>query len=180
MDVWVEFKNASKWQAEALFRNFFPSAEDEKDEPLDEEQIEREMAELRKAELIKAELKESTGLAAKPTSTSPQSLWSMFSPTSTSSQPDLTSSDEPDVGATARGRTLSTPNGKPKDKQFGDSNHSYLPPPVEDHILASQHSAKPLDAATLNKFAKKFADCVPEEEFSVAALQGCEYPKFCL
>ena len=28
MDVWVEFKNASKWQCEALFRNFFPSSED--------------------------------------------------------------------------------------------------------------------------------------------------------
>lgn len=167
MDVWVEFKNASKWQAEALFRNFFPSAEDEKEEPLDEEQIEREMAELRKAELVKAE--HMKGLAANPIPTSPQSLWSMFSPTSTSSQPDLTSSN---ASSEPRART---PNGKPKDKQFGDSNHSYLPPPVEDHILASQHSAKPLDAATLNKFAKKFADCVPEEEFSVAALQGCEY-----
>ena len=29
MDVWVEFKDASKWQAEALFRNFFPSAEED-------------------------------------------------------------------------------------------------------------------------------------------------------
>ena len=28
MDVWIEFKHASKWQAEALFRNFFPSIED--------------------------------------------------------------------------------------------------------------------------------------------------------
>ncbi|KAG1751425.1 uncharacterized protein EDB91DRAFT_1234814 [Suillus paluster] len=27
MDVWVEFKNSSKWQAEALFRNFFPSTD---------------------------------------------------------------------------------------------------------------------------------------------------------
>jgi chaperone BCS1 len=38
-----------------------------------------------------------------------------------------------------------------------------------------QHSAKPLDAATLADFAKKFADSIPEEEFSVAALQGCEF-----
>ncbi|EPQ56811.1 P-loop containing nucleoside triphosphate hydrolase protein, partial [Gloeophyllum trabeum ATCC 11539] len=29
MDVWIEFKNASKWQAEQLFRNFFPSTDDE-------------------------------------------------------------------------------------------------------------------------------------------------------
>ncbi|KAL0958625.1 hypothetical protein HGRIS_013962 [Hohenbuehelia grisea] len=27
MDVWVEFKNTSKRQAEALFRNFFPCSE---------------------------------------------------------------------------------------------------------------------------------------------------------
>ncbi|KAM6491707.1 hypothetical protein JOM56_012747 [Amanita muscaria] len=32
VDVWVE--NASKWQAEALFRDFFPSAEDENNEPI--------------------------------------------------------------------------------------------------------------------------------------------------
>ncbi|KAJ4471204.1 hypothetical protein C8R41DRAFT_870651 [Lentinula lateritia] len=29
MDVWIDFKNASKWQAEALFRNFFPSCEED-------------------------------------------------------------------------------------------------------------------------------------------------------
>ncbi|KAM6492257.1 hypothetical protein JOM56_011981 [Amanita muscaria] len=34
IDVWVEFKNASKWQAEALFRDFFSSAEDENNEPI--------------------------------------------------------------------------------------------------------------------------------------------------
>lgn len=34
MDVWVEFKNASKWQAELLFRNFFPST-DEDDEVIE-------------------------------------------------------------------------------------------------------------------------------------------------
>jgi chaperone BCS1 len=27
MNVWVEFKNFSKWQAEALFRNFVPSTD---------------------------------------------------------------------------------------------------------------------------------------------------------
>jgi len=24
MDVWINFKNASKWQAEEIFKNFFP------------------------------------------------------------------------------------------------------------------------------------------------------------
>jgi hypothetical protein len=28
MDVWIDFGNASKWQAEALFWNFFPSTDD--------------------------------------------------------------------------------------------------------------------------------------------------------
>lgn len=50
-----------------------------------------------------------------------------------------------------------------------------MPPPVEEHILSSKHSAKPLDSVTLGLLAKKFADGVPEEEFSVAALQGCKY-----
>src|SRR6185437_8611613 len=27
LDVWIEFRNASKWQSECLFRNFFPSAD---------------------------------------------------------------------------------------------------------------------------------------------------------
>ena len=34
---------------------------------------------------------------------------------------------------------------------------------------------KPLDRKTLAVLAKKFADVVPEEEFSVAGLQGCEF-----
>jgi mitochondrial chaperone BCS1 len=37
MDVWIEFKHASKWQAEALFRNFFPAAEDDEDESDEED-----------------------------------------------------------------------------------------------------------------------------------------------
>ncbi|KAF8573316.1 hypothetical protein K439DRAFT_1559063 [Ramaria rubella] len=28
MDIWVKFKNMSKWQCKALFHNFFPSSED--------------------------------------------------------------------------------------------------------------------------------------------------------
>ncbi|KAK2461070.1 hypothetical protein APHAL10511_006917 [Amanita phalloides] len=164
MDVWVEFKNASKWQAEALFRNFFPSTEDEKDEPLDEELIEREIAKLNEA--AEEPIVDSLSTAT------PTSLWSLFS-----SDASPASSNKTDDGAAEQGTDSTSvvdgaSAGKVKDKQFGDSNQSYLPPPVEEHILTSQHSAKPLDAATLNKLAKKFADGVPEDEFSVAALQG--------
>jgi chaperone BCS1 len=50
-----------------------------------------------------------------------------------------------------------------------------LPPPVEEHLTACQHSAKPLDGARLAQLAKMFADSIPDDEFSVAALQGCEF-----
>lgn len=160
MDVWVEFKNASKWQAEALFRNFFPSTED------DVVDAEPEVA------------RPSTPTSHAST-TGPQgstsSLWSMspsfsssvasFSSTPLSSP---TSSAAPSLPTTAASMTAAPL------PQFGASNQAYLPPPVEEHILASHHSAKPLDAVRLGLLAKKFADGVPEEEFSVAALQGCK------
>ena len=58
--------------------------------------------------------------------------------------------------------------------EAGLQNQAYRPPPVEEEILEAKHSAKPLDGATLAMLAKKFADAIPDEEFSVAALQGCE------
>src|SRR5690606_12909530 len=51
----------------------------------------------------------------------------------------------------------------------------YIAPPPTDDIASRRHSAAPLDKKTLAVLAKKFADGVPEEEFSVAGLQGCEY-----
>lgn len=57
-------------------------------------------------------------------------------------------------------------------------NQAYLPPPVDAEIMEAKHSAKPLDGATLAALAKKFADSIPDEEFSVAALQGCECSDF--
>ena len=152
MDVWVEFKNASKWQAEALFRNFFPSAEDEE-------------------VVLEGDL-DGIDLPSPPTSP-PQSpvtpsgssgLWSMTSLSSSNGSVPSPSS-ETSVPAT---RALG-PN------DFGSKNKAYLPPPIEEHIAAGQHSAKPLDSATLAVLAKKFADSIPEEGFSVAALQGCEW-----
>ncbi|KAJ6479420.1 P-loop containing nucleoside triphosphate hydrolase protein [Mycena vitilis] len=156
MDVWVEFKNSSKWQAEALFRNFFPST-DEDDLPLDEE----------------------IDLPSTPTgsmrSASTSSLWSAST---------LTSSGGSAGSSTAASRSGSTggsgSGGGSKEKakevpalpQFGSSNKAYLPPPVAPEIVAAQHSARPLDGKTLATLAQRFADSIPEGEFSVAALQG--------
>jgi mitochondrial chaperone BCS1 len=151
MDVWIEFRNASKWQAEALFRNFFPSTDDD-DEPILE------------GELEGIELPPPQTLPPQSPSTPGSTLWSMKSFSSSNSSLSSPSSVK---SALAPVRPL-----RPED--FGAKNQAYLPPPVEEHLAASQHSAKPLDSITLGILAKKFADSIPEDEFSVAALQGCE------
>lgn len=151
MDVWVEFKNASKWQAEALFRNFFPSMEE------DEEILE--------GDLEGVDLP-NTSPPQSPVVSPGSTLWSMASLASSSS----TLSSPASVKS-----ALSPPPRVLGPDDFGAKNRAYLPPPIEEHIAASQHSAKPLDSATLGMLAKKFADSIPEEEFSVAALQGCQY-----
>jgi hypothetical protein len=66
----------------------------------------------------------------------------------------------------------------PDPEVFGAKNQVYMPPPVEEHIVVCQHSAKPLDGVKLAGLAKKFADSIPDEEFSVAALRGCELANF--
>ncbi|TFK44041.1 hypothetical protein BDQ12DRAFT_594079 [Crucibulum laeve] len=195
MDVWVEFRNASKWQAEALFRNFFPSEEDEE-----------ELA----AVNLKVEVESSNpsptstrgGRAFAPTPPPPAtqpstSLWSLSSsitssassllssapatpstaPTSFLPTPVPSSASVPFPSSSKSSSTSSNANsaqqGLVLDKeQFGASNTAYLPPPPEDNVLKNRHSAAPLDKKTLAVLAKRFADGVPEEEFSVAALQG--------
>ncbi|PCH35982.1 nucleoside triphosphate hydrolase protein [Wolfiporia cocos MD-104 SS10] len=154
MDVWIEFKNASKWQAELLFRNFFPST--------DEDNV-----------VIEGEL-ESIELPTPP-SPSTESLSSGFSSLfSIPSTPNSTSASLGSISSVPSTPGHSSASGKSRASRGDDSlkNQAYLPPPVDDEI--AQHSAKPLDGATLAMLAKKFADAIPDEEFSVAALQGCE------
>ncbi|KAF9257222.1 P-loop containing nucleoside triphosphate hydrolase protein [Marasmius fiardii PR-910] len=276
MDVWVEFKNASKWQAEALFRNFFPSVDD----------IESSRSSSRSSR--SASVASSTCSSSLPLSSRPQSVASMaplpppdedvaltkeeedelaklgiqlpsppsdisFSPSTpppSSLSPERSASSSPAPptrtampttqppprtrsSSTFSGWSLSSPpatpsississalwslpslasstasllsggaavaasgsganatatavapgrNTTPKalqnhqqassSTQFGADNQAYLPPPVEEKIAKAAHSAKPLDKETLNRLAMKFADAIPEEEFSVAALQG--------
>lgn len=158
MDVWVEFRNASKWQAELLFRNFFPSTDDDD-------------------EIVEGEL-EGVDL---PTPPSPSAESSSAGSTFSSLLSSLTT---PSVSTLSLGSSTgtSTPTssmlGSPKAPKANPvdalKNQSYLPPPVEEEIAAFKHTASPLDGVTLSKLAKQFADAIPEEEFSVAALQGCE------
>ncbi|KAJ8488643.1 hypothetical protein ONZ51_g3441 [Trametes cubensis] len=174
MDVWIEFKNASKWQAELLFRNFFPST-DEDDVPIE--------GDLDSIELPTTPPSPSAGSSSSSTLFS--SMASAFSSVpaspSGSASPLSPLPSMPD-GLPMRERTSSTAGQSPrsgKDKarsrtvsDVGLQNQAYQPPPVEDEIMEAKHSAKPLDGATLAKLAKQFADAIPNEEFSVAALQG--------
>ncbi|KAF9653209.1 P-loop containing nucleoside triphosphate hydrolase protein [Thelephora ganbajun] len=156
MDVWVEFKNASKWQAEALFRNFFPSTEE--DEPTE--------AELASIELPSPSLVPVTpsDLASNPDS---DAMFTVGSPSLPSSMSSTSISSMTTRVSSVRSRTMSEV-GTPSTS----STPKYLPPAVEDEIAEFQHSAPPIDAATLSRLARQFADSIPEDEFSVAALQG--------
>ncbi|KAH6906438.1 hypothetical protein BKA70DRAFT_1287568 [Coprinopsis sp. MPI-PUGE-AT-0042] len=244
MDVWIEFKHASKWQAEALFRNFFPAAEDDEDESDEEEERggervnpeemaarrrdAREAAARREKEVEDA-LKNVTvesrmftpnaaalsaaqeGGAAVPPSPSSSSVWSIASsatsllssassslsmPFSSSSgsgvstpsmvpsgvsSPSMSrktsSASSAPVMISTKGKGVSAQPAAPApagdaSKKFGASNTAYIAPPPSDEVAASRHSAAPLDKKTLAVLAKRFADGVPEDEFSVAGLQG--------
>ncbi|KAG7443195.1 uncharacterized protein BT62DRAFT_1078578 [Guyanagaster necrorhizus] len=159
MDVWIEFKNASKWQAEALFRNFFPSVEEPAASCDGAPPPGSTLSDMDEAEL------EGINIPSPPQTPSSGSstLWSL-SPSFASSTSSLPPSPKNNSSATSKSSKVLP--------QFGANNQAYLPPPVEEHIASSQHSAKPLDGAKLALLAKKFADAIPEEEFSVAALQG--------
>ncbi|KAK0457019.1 uncharacterized protein EV420DRAFT_1550967 [Desarmillaria tabescens] len=159
MDVWIEFKNASKWQAEALFRNFFPSVEEPAASCNGVPPPGPTLSDMDEAELEGIDIPSPPQTPSSGSST----LWSL-SPSFASSTSSLPPSPKNNGGATSKG-SKALP-------QFGANNQAYLPPPVEEHIASSQHSAKPLDAAKLALLAKRFADAIPEEEFSVAALQG--------
>ncbi|KAK0237257.1 hypothetical protein EDD85DRAFT_771030 [Armillaria nabsnona] len=159
MDVWIEFKNASKWQAEALFRNFFPSVEEPAAACNGVPPPGPTLSDMDEAELEGIDIPSPPQTPSSGSST----LWSL-SPSFASSTSSLPPSPKNNGATTSKG-SKALP-------QFGANNQAYLPPPVEEHIASSQHSAKPLDAAKLALLAKRFADAIPEEEFSVAALQG--------
>ncbi|KAH9177300.1 P-loop containing nucleoside triphosphate hydrolase protein [Lactarius sanguifluus] len=167
MDVWIEFKNASKFQAEHLFRNFFPSSD----------------AEAAAAANIELETElESLEMPA-PSSPATSQLSSLFSEalsglSSASSRSGSLSplSSPTPVGSHSRSRRSESVSSRAGAK----SEASELSSAVEEHVAACAHAAPPLSAARLAQLAKQFADSIPDEGFSVAALQGCECPFFFL
>jgi len=133
MDVWVEFKNASKWQCEQLFRNFFPSSED-----------------------VFA-----TSSSAGPSSISEEDL----------ELPNVSYEPLDSSGSSSSGSSASGKVGSAKGKEKETVAPAFPPPSP-----SKKKKNAPLDPGTLAKLAKEFAEAIPEGEFSVAALQGCEYP----
>ena len=156
MDVWVEFRNASKWQAELLFRNFFPSTDE------DDEILEGDL------EGIELPTPPSPSVASSAGGSSFSSMLSALT-TPTTSSISLASSPP----STPSSSVVSSPRAQKANPVDALKNQAYLPPPVEEEIAAFKHTAPPLDGVTLSKLAKQFADSIPEEEFSVASLQGC-------
>ncbi|KAF8149354.1 hypothetical protein B0H34DRAFT_802368 [Crassisporium funariophilum] len=189
MDVWVDFKNASRWQAEALFRNFFPCEEEEEDVDADVEGLDIDA----NVQVQDRDGKVRTFVPSEAPSRTPKkdhespSLWSLSSNFASSASslmsgttsPTLSSPSmpaSPPLPRTYSGSPVppSTPaspasSRAPIDKnQFGATNTAYLPPPPDIALF----KGKPLDRRTLAILAKRFADGIPEEEFSVAGLQG--------
>lgn len=163
MDVWIEFKNASKFQAEHLFRNFFPSADADLAAALDSE-----------AELESPEMPTIPSSPASPATTQLSSLFDALSGLSTTSSRSGSlsplSSPTPTGSHSRRSESICSRTGT-------KSETSEVPSEVEEHVAACAHVVPPLSAARLAELAKEFADSIPDEGFSVAALQGCEY--FC-
>jgi chaperone BCS1 len=159
MDVWIEFKNASKFQAEHLFRNFFPSADADPPPALDSE-----------TDLESLEM---------PTPSSPATsqLSSLFSDalsglsTASSRSGSLSPLSSPTPTGSRRSESICS-------RAATKSETSEIPSAVEEHVAACAHVVPPLSAARLAELAKQFADSIPDEGFSVAALQGCEFSYF--
>ncbi|KAG8685342.1 hypothetical protein FRC09_014800 [Ceratobasidium sp. 395] len=110
MDVWIEFKHASKWQSEQLFNNFFPAASADSIPPGPPPTLEEE--------------KRAAGIPV----------------------------EEHECKC-----------------KHSDAKTERMPDGTLTPTLAP---AKHLDAATLAQLAKKFAAAIPDDEFSVASLQG--------
>jgi chaperone BCS1 len=166
MDVWIEFKNASKFQAEHLFRNFFPSSD----------------AEMASQIELETELEPLEMPAPSPSSPTTSQLSSLFSEalsglsSASSRSGSLSPLSSPTPGGShslsRRSESVSSRVGKTET----ETETCEVSSGVEEPVAACAHAAPPLSAANLAQLAKQFADSIPDEGFSVAALQGCEFP----
>ncbi|KZV62260.1 P-loop containing nucleoside triphosphate hydrolase protein [Peniophora sp. CONT] len=153
MDVWIEFKNASKWQAKGLFQNFFPAADGECD-----------------TDSIGLEIPSPPSPAPAP-GTPSSTLSSLFSETFAGLSSASSSAASPSTPSTSRRGSVAQTPSKSLDESAEAEKRA-----MEEHLAACAAARKPLSAAQLERLACVFAENIPDEEFSVAALQGCECP----
>ncbi|VDC00078.1 unnamed protein product [Peniophora sp. CBMAI 1063] len=149
MDVWIEFKNASKWQAKGLFQNFFPAADGECD-----------------SESIALEMPSPPSPAPAP-GTPSSTLSSLFSETFAGLSSASSSAASPSTPSTSRRGSVAQTPTKSLDESAEAEKRA-----MEEHLAACAAARKPLSAAQLERLACVFAENIPDEEFSVAALQG--------
>ncbi|RXW24313.1 hypothetical protein EST38_g1531 [Candolleomyces aberdarensis] len=208
MDVWIEFKNASKVQAEGLFRNFFvPDDDSDEDSPLSDSlysgsedpevqaRRDKELEEAMKGIDIKVSTTSLSGSSmsssALPTPTSPSPASEVQGSTSSSSLWSLASSATSLLSGASPLSALSSEAGSPitMPSPLPMTASSFAMPSVMLESSAPQAPASEMDAMaasasiaatgrrrlerkTLVALAKQFGELVPEEEFSVACLQG--------
>lgn len=126
MDVHVEFRLASKWQAKELFKSFFPPA------PPTDPSIEPDI------------------------------------------EPELEERPTPSVAGSGSGSSSTTvvDPSEPRSRVPSTASNSPPPRPVFKASGGPIRTAPKLSAATVEYLANRFAEAIPEEEVSMAALQG--------
>jgi len=170
MDVWVEFKNASKWQAELLFTNFFSEVEEEMREAPTPDEIaamEKEFAFLEAQQKVseqQAKEAQANGVKVQRATLEGEDKIS-FVPQDGSIPSSM-------AGVEAMVAAVEAKEAKEKagneDESSSELAHLLPPPPV------LERSRAPLGPAKIAALARQFANAIPDAEHSVASLQGCE------
>lgn len=175
MDVWVEFKNASKWQAELLFHNFFSEVEEElrgeMQQPTEAEiaAMEKEFAFLEAQQKLadqQAKDAASNGVKVQTVSTASNTAGGVGADGKVSFVPQDGSVPSSMAGVEAMVSAIEAKEAEGSESGSA-TPFALLPPPLE-------RPRAPLGPAKIAALARTFGAAIPDGEHSVASLQGCE------
>lgn len=164
MDVWIEFKNTSRWQAEQLFRTDadLPTDDAALDAALSDINLDARRETRRETPVIGDRV-----MAVPPVPSSPTPSTLKTTPTTV-----LVEKTAEEEESEERAREAAEERRSPEEKaRIAAEEKARIARLEEEHAI--RHAAAPLSNATLAALARKFAESIPDEEFSVAALQGC-------